>query len=114
MTGKIRKEINSAIDKRVRSNVKAWLCVWVGGWTTGVPWITKKKRRKKGRMERETAIDVSFWGKRGVVGERDYGEVFSCAHKWSFFGILIAVRRRWMRATIRGEPSSKGMLIVSS
>ena len=92
MTGEIRKEINSAIDKRVRSNVKAWLCVWVGGWTTGVPWITK----------------------RGVVGERDYGEVFSCAHKWSFFGILIAVRRRWMRATIRGEPSSKGMLIVSS
>lgn len=52
----------------------------------------KKKRRKKGRMGRETAIDVSFWGKRGVVGERDYGEVFSCAHKWSFFGILIAVR----------------------
>lgn len=65
MTGEIRKEINSAIDKRVRSNVKAWLCVWVGGWTTGVPWITKKKRRKKGRMGRETAIDVSFWGKEG-------------------------------------------------
>lgn len=47
MTGEIRKEINSAIDKRVRSNVKAWLCVWVGGWTTGVPWITKKKKEKR-------------------------------------------------------------------
>lgn len=114
MTGEIRKEINSAIDKRVRSNVKAWLCVWVGGWTTGVPWITKKKEGKKEEWEGKRQSTCRFGGRRGVVGERDYGEVFSCAHKWSFFGILIAVRKRWMRATIRGEPSSKGMLIVSS
>lgn len=79
MTGEIRKEINSAIDKRVRSNVKAWLCVWVGGWTTGVPWITKKKRRKKGRMERETAIDVSFWGKGGCRRARLRRSLFLCS-----------------------------------
>lgn len=73
----------------------------------------KKKKRKKEEWEGKRQSTCRF-GERGVVGERDYGEVFSCAHKWSFFGILIAVRRRWMRATIRGEPSSKGMLIVSS
>lgn len=73
----------------------------------------KKKKRKKEEWEGKRQSTCRF-GERGVVGERDYGEVFSCAHKWSFFGILIAVRRRWMRATIRGEPSSKRMLIVSS
>lgn len=48
MTGEIRKEINSAIDKRVRSNVKAWLCVC--GWMDHRCALDNKKK-KKGKKE---------------------------------------------------------------
>lgn len=50
MTGEIRKEINSAIDKRPVERQSVAVC---GGWTTGVPWIKKKKEKEREGKKKE-------------------------------------------------------------